>query len=415
MKILLCHTYYRIRGGEDLSFEAEARLLEEAGHDVVRFTRHNDAMQGMGGARAAWTTIWNHGAYREVREVLRRERPDVMHCTNTFPLLSPAVYHAAAREGVPVVQALRNYRLLCVNSYLLRDGRICESCLGRCVPWPGALRGCYRASAAASTAVAAMLGIHRVLGSWRNKIALFYTPSEFARQKYVDTGFPAERVRVKPNFLDPDPGPGTGRGGYALFAGRLSAEKGLDLLLDVWQRLPTRAKLRIIGEGPLAERVRAIAAESPHIDYLGARSHADVLEMVGEASFVIYPSLWYETFGRTIMEAFACGTPVVATRLGAMSELVDDGLNGWLFEAHDAVNLMEKLRTAIATCSPASPIREAARRTYLRRFTASVNLPLLLDLYHRAMGRLPVTVRRREPNLPRVLDDATPSGVSAMR
>ena len=198
-----------------------------------------------------------------LRDVLRRERPAVMHCTNTFPLLSPSAYYAARAEGVPVVQSLRNYRLACLNSSLMRNDRICETCLRRSVPWPGVLHACYRDSYLASATVAAMLVVHRARGTWRNQVACFYTPSEFARTKLLEAGLPADRLFVKPNFVHPDPGPGSGNGGYALFAGRLFPGKGLELLLDAWRRLKDPIPLRIVGEGPLAELVQSAAAQSP--------------------------------------------------------------------------------------------------------------------------------------------------------
>ena len=332
MKVLLCHNYYQIRGGEDLSFEDEGRLLEEHGHQVLRFTRRNDEITSLGAVAVSLKAVWNQGIYREVRALLRRERPEVVHCTNTFPLLSPSLYYAAAAERIPVVQSLRNYRLACLNSYLMRSGKVCESCIGRSIPWPGIVHACYRDQRLASTAVAAMLSVHRALGSWKKRVAVFYTPSRFARDKLVEAGLPAERLLVKQNFVHPDPGAGRGNGGYALFAGRLSAEKGVQLLLDAWRRLPEPIPLRIVGEGPLAEQVRSAAAESSWIEYLGPRSQGEVLELMGDAAFVVVSSTWYETFGRIIIEAYAKGTPVVAARLGTMAELVRPGHTGWLFE-----------------------------------------------------------------------------------
>jgi len=384
MKILLCHNYYQQRGGEDESFEAEADLLEAHGQEVVRFTVHNDTVDGMSRWRVARETLWSRPTYARLRELLRRERPDVMHCTNTFPLISPAAYYAARAEGVAVVQALRNYRLLCANALFARDGRVCEDCLGKAVPWAGIRHGCYRQSRAASAVVAGMLGLHRVLGTWSRAVQGYYTLTEFARGKFIAGGLPSDRVAVKPNFVHPDPGSGDGRGGYAVFVGRLAPEKGLDTLLSAWHRLPQPVPLKLVGDGPLAERVKAAAAQHPHIAWLGRRPLADVLGIIGGATFLVMPSIWYETFGRTIIEAFARGTPVIASRLGAMAELVDEGRTGWLFEAGNADDLAAKVRRLWLSRAELADMRREARAEYERRYTAEPNYRQLMAIYERA-------------------------------
>lgn len=381
MKVLLCHNYYQQRGGEDESFEAEARALEEFGHEVVRYTRHNDAIDGMGRVEVAANTLWSKQTYAELRRLVRRERPAVMHCTNTFPLISPAAYSAARAEGVPVVQSLRNYRLLCPGALFLRDGKVCEDCLGKSVPWPGVRHGCYRDSRAASTVVASLTTLHRGLGTWRRDVTLYFTLTEFARRKFVEGGLPADRIVVKPNCVNPDPGPGTGRGGYAVFAGRLSPEKGIDTLLAAWQQLKRPVPLKVVGDGPLADRVKAAAAANPNVEYLGRRPLRELLDVIGEAACLVMPSVWYETFGRTIIEAYAKGTPAIASRLGAMAELVDEGRTGLLFAAGDAADLAAAVDRLMV--DPAR-MRLAARREFEDKYTAASNYQQLMAIYARA-------------------------------
>jgi glycosyltransferase involved in cell wall biosynthesis len=395
MKIILCHNYYQQPGGEDESFAAEARLLEAHGHEVHRCTLHNDAIETMGRLGLARRTFWNAQAYTMVRALARRERPAVVHCTNTFPLLSPAVYYAARAEGVPVVQSLRNYRLLCPGGLFLRDGRVCEDCLGKAVCWPGVRHACYRGSRAASAVVAGMLAGHRLLGTWAHAVDLYFTPSAFARQKFIEAGFAADRIAVKPNFIDPDPGPGTGAGGYAVFVGRLSEEKGLDVLLGAWARLAEALPLKVVGDGPLAAQVQAAAARDARIEWLGRLPPAEVLEIVGDASMLVMPSTWYETFGRTIMEAFARGTPALASRLGAMAELIDDGRTGYLFNPGDATDLAAKVRRLRADPEAGARMRREARREFEEKYTAAQNYRLLLDLYERAGRRRPAALAAR--------------------
>ena len=259
MKLLLCHEFYRQFGGEDQSFLDEAAMLRSKGHEVVEYTRHSDEIARSSRVGTAIRSVWNAAAYREVRAIIRRERPDIMHCTNLFPLISPAAYKAAHDEGVPVVQALRNYRLVCPSATLVRDGKVCEDCLGKAVPWPAVRHGCYQKSRLGSAVVATTFGIHNVKGTWKH-VDCFYTPSHFARSVFMRAGIPAEQIEVKPNSVVPDPGVGSGDGGYALFVGRLAPEKGIGTLLKAWAELDEDFPLHVIGDGACRGLVEAAAA-----------------------------------------------------------------------------------------------------------------------------------------------------------
>ena len=384
MKILFCHNFYQQPGGEDYSFAAEASLLEAHGHQVVRFTRHNDAINRMPIFEVARMALWNRPVFHELRELIRRERPAVMHCTNTFPLISPAAYYAARAEGMTIVQSLRNYRLFCLNACFLRNDRVCEDCLGKAVPWPGVLHGCYRSSRLASAVVAAMLSLHRVMRTWSRVVDRYFALTEFSQRKFIDGGLPAQRIAVKPNFIHPDPGPGRGQGGYAVFIGRLSPEKGIQTLLSAWSQLGGRLPLKIIGDGPLAERVNAAASQTAGIEWLGRRQPPEVLALLGEAVCLVMPSIWYETFGRTIIEAYAKGTPVVASRLGAMAELVDDGRTGLLFEPGHPADLALKIQFLLDDPARSLGDATAARREYEEKYTAETNYRMLMRIYEEA-------------------------------
>jgi len=386
MKVLLCHSYYTQRGGEDRSFEEERELLQANGHQVIEYVRRNEELVVVGGLKAAWTTLWNRQAARDVAELIRTHRPDVLHATNTFPLISPSVCDVAHRAGVAVVQALRNYRLLCANSYLMRDGRPCEKCIGRAVPWPAVRHRCYRESAAASAVVGAMQVTQRLRGVWRNRVDAFFTLTEFARQKFVDAGLPAERIHVKYNSVSPDPGVGIGAGGYVALVGRLSPEKGIATALAAWEQNATLPPLVVVGGGPMLSQVQGAAARDPRISCLGELSNAEAQRVIGNAAALLMPSLWYETFGRTIAEAYATGTPVVASRLGAMAELVDDGATGALFTAGDSNDLAAKAsQITSADGSERETMRTAARRAYERRFLPQHNYSRLIEIYDIAL------------------------------
>jgi len=387
MKVLLCHNFYQRRGGEDQVFEDESWLLRSRGHEVIEYTRHNDDVDGMNHLAVAGQTLWSRRTYRELRAVLRARRPEVMHCTNTFPLISPAAYYAAQAEGVAVVQSLHNYRLFCSNGFFYRNGGVCELCLHKRVSWPSVLHRCYRGSLPGSAVVTALQTGHRLVRTWDNLVDVYVALSEFSRDKFIEGGMPAEKMFVKPNLVHPDPGPGPGDGGYAVFVGRLAPEKGVDVMLDAWDRLPEKLPLKIVGDGPLAEQAKEAAARSPHVQWLGFRPLAEVLDVIGRARLLVMPSMAYETFGRTVIEAFARGTPVVASNRGPLKDLVDHGRTGLLFEATDADDFAAQVRRLPNDPAEMAAMRRAARAEYESKYTADANYPLLLDVYRRAVER----------------------------
>ncbi len=381
MRILSVHNRYQIRGGEDESREAEERLLRSRGHQVDVYEQDNDRVASLGKAQVAVRTIWSQETYREVGQLLRQAQYDLVHVQNFFPLISPSVYYAAKAAGVPVVQTLRNYRLLCANAQFFREGRICEDCLGKPIPLPGILHGCYRDSRAASAAVAAMIGVHRGLGTWTKMVDRYIAISQFARDKLVEGGVPADKVVVKPNFVYADPGVGSGQGGYALFVGRLGPEKGLHTLLAAWERLRVPIPLKIVGEGPLEDEVRRLCQKLPQVEWLGRKPLAEVYQLMGEAMFLVFPSEWYETFGRVAVEAFATGTPVVAARIGAITELVDPKRTGRLFEPGNAADLAQQVDELLARPEVLAQMRTLARQEFEAKYTDRANYQQLIEVY----------------------------------
>lgn len=385
LRVLWCHNRYRITGGEDVSTQAEAELLTEAGVEIDRYEVSNDTIPDRPGIGYGLGTVWSQIAYREVLARLRQGRHHLMHVQNFFPLLSPAMLWAARRSGVPVVLTLRNYRLACLNGLLFREGRICEDCLGRS-PIPGVLHRCYRGSIGASAATAGMLVAHRLLGTWHRTVDVFVTPSAFAKSKLAAAGLDASRIVVKPNFVHPDPGLGSGDGGFVLYAGRMSPEKGIRTLLAAWRRVGGGPRLLLVGAGPLAEDVRRASAERDGIEYLGAREPPQVLSLMARAALVVVPSEWYETFGRVVAEAFAVGTPVVASAVGPLVEMVEAGKTGALVPPGDPEALAGAVRELWSQPAVLRSMRLAARRTYEERYTAERNLDAFREIYRRALG-----------------------------
>jgi glycosyltransferase involved in cell wall biosynthesis len=386
MRVLLVHCRYQIRGGEDECVEFERRLLQDAGVEVDLYEDDNRRVDEIGRLRAAIDTVWSKRSWRAIRERLRAKPYDVVHVHNFFPLISPAVHHAAKAEGCAVVQTLHNYRLLCPNGIFYRDGRVCEDCLGRSVAWPGVAHACYRGSRPATAAIAAMLASHRLLGTWCSKVDAFIALNEFGRRKFIEGGLPAERIVVKPNFVTPDPGVGHGAGGFALFVARLTPEKGVDTLIEAWRRLGARIPLKIVGDGPMAEQVASAAAELPCIEFLGRRPLAEFYDLAGRASFFVFPSTWYEGFPRVIMECYARGTPLVASALGPIAEVVVDGKTGLHFRPGDAADLVAKVDRLLAQPYELRTMRAAARAEFEAKYTATIALERTLAVYQRALA-----------------------------
>ncbi|PTQ51397.1 MAG: Glycosyltransferase [Brockia lithotrophica] len=303
----------------------------------------------------------------------------MVHVHNTFPLASPAVFHALKAEGVPLVMTLHNYRLFCVNALFFRKGQVCEACLGR-LPWRGVIHGCYRESRLASSVVAGMLTVHRAIGTW-NLVDRFIALTEFARKKFIEGGIPPEKIVVKPNFVYPDPGPGEGRGGYALFVGRLSPEKGIQTLLKAWELLGGRIPLKIVGDGPLAEEVSKASQKIRGVEWLGRMPPEEVYALMGEAMFLVFPSEGYENFPRVFAEVFAKGTPVIASDIGAAGEIISHGRTGLHFRPGDPEDLAAKVEWLLGRPRELERMRREARAEYEAKYTAEKNYEQLMAIY----------------------------------
>ena len=385
MNIIIAHNYYQQPGGEDQVFASEERLLRAYGHRVTCFTAHNDAIDGMGRLALVGATAWNVRTAAALEAQARDERADLVHFHNIFPLISPAAYAAARRAGCAVVQTLHNFRLLCPKAILFRDGRACESCLGRSIAWPAVVHGCYRGSRSASALVALTTAVHHALKTYSRGVDLYVALSEFARRTLVRGGMRAESIVVKPNFVAPDPGAGDGGGGYALFVGRLAEGKGVETLLAAWPRLERPILLKIVGDGELAHRVREAAGRGPWIEWLGHRPWPEMLDLLGQAAFLVFPSECYETFGRVAIEAFAKATPVLASDHGAMAELIEPGRTGACFRVGDPDDLARQADRLLSDPETLSRMRRQARQEFEARYSEARNHDLLMDIYRQAL------------------------------
>ena len=389
MRVLAVHNRYQQAGGEDVVFAAEVELLRSYGHTVTELIFDNreipERPAPLDAARLALGTVWSRKGAARVRAMIREHRPEVVHFHNTFPLVSPAAYYAARAERLAVVQTLHNYRLICPGSLLYRDGRVCQDCVGRVVPWPGVLHGCYRGSRAQTAPVAAMVGAHRLGGTWRNLVDRYIVLSRVARDQFVAGGLPEDRIVIKPNFVELDLGERSSPGEYYLYAGRLAAEKGVETLLRAWTEHGRREPLHIVGDGPLAPQVEAAAQASPSIRYLGRLDRAAVLEQMRHARALIFPSVWYEGFPMILVEALASGLPVIASRLGAAAEIIEDGVTGLHFTAGSADDLAAKVDWVSQHTEATAEMGRAARCTYEAKYTGARNHDQLMAIYQAAL------------------------------
>lgn len=386
MRVVVVHNFYQQPGGEDEVFRAEVALLRAHGHDVSTFLVHNDAVASMSKPALMKATLWNNAAAKELAEQVTRERAEIVHFHNTFPLISPAAYAAARRAGAAVVQSLHNYRLVCPGSLLLRDGTACTKCVGKTFALPGVIHGCYRGSRPTTAITAAMLTLHRFAGTWRSSVDQYIALTESGRGHFIKGGLPAERISVKPHFVDPDPGIRDGGGRYVLFVGRLSHEKGVETLLEAWENNPI--PLVIVGDGPLAPKVQALQARNPSVRWLGRRPAAEIPELAGRAALLVLPSICFETFGRVAVEAFAVGTPVIGSGHGAVRDVVgEDGSVGDLFEPGNAADLRGKVAALFATPDRLRQMRPVARAMFQAHYGASSNYTQLMAIYERALSR----------------------------
>jgi glycosyltransferase involved in cell wall biosynthesis len=390
MKICLVHNSYEQRGGEDVVFEQEMANLKRHGHEVVAYHRSNTEIKShspLAQISLAKNSVWSADSREGFSELLDRHAPDLVHIHNTFFVISPSVYSACRERGIPVVQTLHNFRLICPAHTFYRSDSICEECLTGGL-WNSVRHGCYRESRIMTATLATILSWHRLIHTWENSIDCYIALTEFSREKFIAAGFNPAKIVVKPNFVDRDPGPKTDTGDFALYVGRLTPEKGLQALLEAWQQLPASCQLQVVGGGPekvqLEDLVRS--RNVVNIKFRGSLSRPETIALVKQARFLVVPSLWYEGFPMVIAEAMACGTPVVCSQLGAMEEIVTHHRTGLHFIPGDAEDLAQKAAWAWIHPEEMAEMGRAARVEYERRYTAESNYAALMKIYRRVLN-----------------------------
>ena len=367
-----------------MAVELESQLLKDKGHDVrVLFFQNSNPEGSVGKITKGMRAIYDRNSYRVVKNEIEVFRPDVVHVHNFFYAASPSIFYAAKKMNVPAVLTLHNYRLICANALLLRHGKVCELCVNNLLPLAGIRYRCYHNSMAESAFVTFVTSTHKLIRTWDKNISRLIVLTQFAKSRFVGSSIRVDEQKlfIKPNFI-PDPGLGeTNREDFFLFVGRLSYEKGIDVLANAFAGLPTQ-KLVVIGDAADSQAEMARFLDNSNITLKGRLNKEGVLAYMKRCKALIFPSTWYEGLPFVIIEAFATGTPVIASRLGSMAELVNDKLNGFLFEPGNVTDLQEKIHLFLQTeRQDRNALYENARTTYVQNFSPEKHYQTILTLY----------------------------------
>jgi glycosyltransferase involved in cell wall biosynthesis len=394
LRIVVVHNYYgsSAPSGENNAVDTEVGMLRRAGHDVHTFTRKSDEIRDEGWRglfHGGLTVTWNVVEVFRFRKFLRAIKPDIVHVHNTFPLISPAIFWVI-REFAASVLTLHNYRLFCASALLLRDGAVCTRCLDEFSVRPALRYGCYRNSRLATLPLAQSIALHRAIGTWQSRVDAYIAVTAFQRDRMIAAGLPAGRLHVKPNFFSGSPVvvPWQRRSDIALFVGRLTPEKGVEYLIRGWLEMGVTAPpLRVIGEGPLRASLEQLSkSRGPtNVEFLGAVSPEIAIREVSLAKLLIVPSIWFEGFPIVLQDAFAAGTPSAVSNIGSLPTIVQDGMNGLVFEARSPKAIAELLGRVWGDQALLTRLSAGARSSYEASYTEDINYRRLMDIYSTAM------------------------------
>lgn len=383
MKILIIHSRYKFEGGEEAVVSSEMEMLKRFGHDLVLYERLNKEIEGFSlcGKLNFLTKdiIFSQKTFNEIKELVKREKPDIAHIHNIFFMVSPSVYYALAQSNIPVVQSLHNYRLFCPRGIFYRNGKICEKCNSKNF-MPAIINRCFKDSFIITLSLVRMLRFHFRRKTFQNKISSYIASSEFSRDKLIKLGLSEDKMFVKPNFIDLKVEDAKNHERYALFIGRLFDYKGVRTLISACEKF-SNFHIKIIGSGPLYKELKNRVRKMSNIELLGRVSGDEKLEYLRGASFLIFPSQCYESMPRIIIEAFACGVPVIASCLGTRTEPIEDGRTGMYFTPGDSQELASKIKWAWQNPEKMREMGREARKKYEEEYTAEKNYEILMNIY----------------------------------
>jgi glycosyltransferase involved in cell wall biosynthesis len=387
MKVLLVHNKYQYAGGEDHVFNTESTLLRQHGHEVDQLIfDSSDNRPSFKKLVVGILSVYNSGSARKLKDKILAFSPDVIHVHNFLPAASPSIFYEASRHGIPIGLTLHNYRLICPSATLFHDGNVYEEAMNSMFPWDAVKRGVYRNSKLQTAGVAIITTLHNLIGTWRRKVDFYIALTQFSKKKFVDSCLSdvADKIMVKPNFVVDEGENNIERKPFFLFLGRLTEEKGINILVKAAKLYSF--PLVIAGDGPLRGVIEEEAARNKNISFLGQQGKDRVEELLKTCTALIFPSIWYEGFPIAILEAFAASTPVIASRMGSMAEIIQDGANGLHFDPGDEKDLVARIVEIHSFPEIGRWLGRRGRETYLRNYTPEKNYSQLMKIYRSAIA-----------------------------
>lgn len=379
MKILLVHNYYREPGGEEEYVESLKDLLQTKGHSVRLFSKSNKVLdRGFEKLKTSFAMFWNPKLYNNFSAVLGSYKPDVVHFNNIFPLITPTAYWACKKLRIPIVQTVHNFRYMFPKSLLFRRGELCPYCLNKRFVYPAFLHSCYNQSLAYTFFFSLSHAFHYLLGSF-NLVNKFIFPSSFARNYYIrNSKIAKENTEVINNFAEPGK-KAVSKSSYFLYVGRISQEKGIHELLQVFSRLP-KSNLVVVGGGADEQEV-GFYKKFPNIRFLGLLPKNEVYERLSNALFTIIPSKCLEVAPTVLLESFANSTAVLTPKRGVFKELVDEGKTGFFFLTFN--DLGKKIEQMQESHDLAKKLGAKAFKRYNENYRPERHYKKLVDIYER--------------------------------
>ena len=394
MKILLVHNYYRSvnPSGENMVFDQERSLLESHGHEVEVFNYFSDDIEKkniIDKMLQAFSIPWNYKVYKRIKKVVSEISPDIIHVHNRFPMISPSIFFGI--KNTPCVLTLHNYRIFCSSAVLMRDGKICTKCIDRDSVVPSLFYGCYRKSRILTIPVATSILLHKILKTWKKQVDAFIVFSEFQKKMVILGGCPQEKIHIKPNYY-PDIQNNENvkcvhKKKFVLFVGRLSEEKGVKTMIEAWLQWDDAPKLHIVGDGPLRSILESKSA-GKNIHFHGQLNKKETQKYMSAAIILLLPSECYEGFPMVLHEAFFAGTPVIASDLGSLPQIVKNGENGLIFKAGSKKSLINKVEYLINSKKNLNALSKGARLSYESLYSQSKNYNLLMGIYKTAIANM---------------------------
>lgn len=377
MKILVIHTSYKYKGGEDTVVSEEINLLQQAGMQVELLEFNNDK----NALRKLLQLPFNIQSYNVAKQKLKDFKPDLVHIHNLHFGGSPSVIYAIKRSKIPFAITLHNFRLLCPSGILFHNGKLFLDSLQQNFPWKAVQLGVYKNSKLITFWLGLSMYIHNKLGTWKN-CNKYIVLSEHARQLFLNSKLKLtnDQLVVKPNFSSVPTLQPQNRTETFLYVGRLSEEKGIMLLLSAFSSCSY--KIKIAGDGPLKDEVVRYAAQYPNIEFVGTLDKVEIFNLLQQSTALVFPSIWFEGMPLTIIEAFACSTPVISSKLGAMETMITNGYNGLHFETNNEIDLKKKLNDWMGfSLEERCQYQANALQTFNTKYTSDINLEILLQIY----------------------------------